>query len=45
MNKKTNLLEEHVNFVDVTKKQNTHSTGILILFVVFISLSVIFFKI
>ena len=36
MNIKTNLLEEYVNFVDNTKKQNRY-------FKIFISLIVIFF--
>ena len=34
MNNKTNLLEEYVNFVDNTKKQNKYFKLILILFVV-----------
>ena len=34
MNIKTNLLDEYVNFVDNTKKQNEHFKIIEILFVV-----------
>ena len=33
MNIKTNLLEEYVNFVDKTKKQNKHFKILIILFV------------
>ena len=34
MNIKTNLLEEHVNSVDNTKKQNKHFKIIMFLFVI-----------
>ena len=34
MNIKTNLLEEYVNFVDTTKKQNKHSEMIIIFLVI-----------
>ena len=34
MNIKTNLLEEYVNFVDNTKKQNKYFKILLILFVI-----------
>ena len=42
MNNKTNLLEDYVNFDHSTKKQNTYFTRIIILFVVNISLFLIF---
>ena len=42
MNIETNLLEDHVNFVDSTKKQNTYLTRLIILFVVIISLFLFF---
>ena len=42
MNIKTNLLEEYVNFVDNTKKQNKYFKVILILFVVFLCLFLFF---
>ena len=42
MNIKTNLLEEYVNFVDSTKKQNKHFKIIIALFVVFLCLFLIF---
>ena len=45
MNIKTNLLEDYVNFVDSSKKQNTFLTRIINIFVVIISLFLIsFFK-
>ena len=37
-NIKKNLLEAYVNFVDTTKKQNTHSKLNLVLFVLIVSL-------
>ena len=37
-NIKTNLIEEYVNFVDLTKKQKTYSTRIINLFVVILCL-------
>ena len=43
MNLKTNLLEEYIIFVDTTKKQNAYLTRITILFVVILSLFLIFF--
>ena len=42
MNIKTNLIEEYVNFVDTTKKQNRYFERISILFVVILSLFLIF---
>ena len=42
MNIKTNLLEEYVNFVDITKKQSKYFKIILILFVVFFMFDSIF---
>ena len=42
MNIKTNLLEEYVNFVDITKKQSKYFKIILILFVVFLCLILFF---
>ena len=38
MNIKTNLLEEFVNFVDNTKKQNTYFKKVSFLFVIIIAL-------
>ena len=38
MNIKTNLLEEYVNFVDNTKKQNKYLKILIILFVVILYL-------
>ena len=43
MNIKTNLLEDYNNFVDHTKKQNTHYERIVYFFVIIISLFLIFF--
>ena len=42
MNIKTSLLEDYVNFVDLTKKQNKYFKRILILIVVFLCLFSIF---
>ena len=42
MNVKTNLVEEYVNFVDTTKKQNKYFKIILILFVVILCLFLFF---
>ena len=42
MNIKTNLLEEYVNFVDITKKQNKYFKVFIILFVVVLCLIVFF---
>ena len=42
MNIKTNLLEEYVNFVDNTKKQNEYFKIIIILFVVVLCLFLVF---
>ena len=42
MNIETNLLEDYINFVDNTKKQNRYFKRILILFVVILSLFLIF---
>ena len=42
MNIKTNLIEEYVNFVDSTKKQNKYFKKILILFVVILCLILFF---
>ena len=42
MNIKTNLLENYVNLVDTTKKQNKHSKIFIILVVVFIFLFLFF---
>ena len=46
MNIKTNLLEEYVNFVDNTKKQNKYFKISIILFVIilFLFLSIVLFK-
>ena len=38
MNNKKNLLEEYVNFVDITNKQNKDFEIIIILFVIFLFL-------
>ena len=42
INNKTNLLEEYVNFVDNTKKQNKYFKIISILFVVILCLFFVF---
>ena len=42
MNIKTNLLEDYVNFVDDTKKQNKYFTRIKILFMVIFCLFLYF---
>ena len=42
MNINTNLLEEYVNFVDNTKKQNKYFKLIIILFVVILCLFLVF---
>ena len=42
MNIKTNLLEEYVNFVDNTKKQNKYFKLIITLFVVILCLILFF---
>ena len=42
MNIKTILLEEYVNFVDITKKQNIYFKNFIILIVIFIFLFLIF---
>ena len=42
MNIKTNLLEEYVNFVDNTKKQNNYFKIIINLFVVILCLFLVF---
>ena len=42
MNIKTRLLEEFVNFVDLTKKQNKNFKKVIILFVVLLCLSLFF---
>ena len=42
MNIETNLLEDYVNFVDLTKKQNKYFKKIIILFVVILSLFLFF---
>ena len=46
MNNKTNLLEEYVNFVDATTKQNKNFKIILFLFafITFLFLIFLFFK-
>ena len=38
MNIETNLLEDYVNFVDTTTRQNTYFKIIIVLFVVIVSL-------
>ena len=45
MNIKTNLLEEYVNFVDITKKQNKNLWIylIIVLFIVFVFIIIIIF--
>ena len=45
MNIKTNLLEEYVDYVDNTKKQNKYFKLILILFAVILCLFLFFFPI
>ena len=42
MNIRTNLLEDYVNFVDITKKPNKYFKTILILFVVILCLFLFF---
>ena len=42
MNIKTNLLEEYVNFVDITKKQNKYFKIIIILIIIIMFLFFIF---
>ena len=42
MNIKTNLLEEYVNFVDITKKQNRYFKIILFLIAIIIFLFLFF---
>ena len=42
MNIKTNLLEEYVNFVDNTKKQNKYFKMLIILFVIILCLFLFF---
>ena len=42
MNIKTNLLEEYVNFVDNTKKQNKYFKKIIVLVVVILCLFLFF---
>ena len=42
MNIKTNLLEDYVNFVDLTKKQNKYFKIIIILFVVILCFFILF---
>ena len=42
MNIKTNLLEEYVNFVDVTKKQNKYFKTILFVIVIIMCLLLFF---
>ena len=41
MNIKTNLLEDYVNFVDTTTRQNTYVKIIIFFFVVIVSLTLI----
>ena len=43
MNLKTNLLDEYVNFVDNTKKQNKYFKISIILFVIIMFLFFVFF--
>ena len=45
MNIKTNLLEEYVNFVDNTKKQNKYLKISIILFVIIVFLFLLFYYI
>ena len=42
MNNKTNLLEEYVNFVALKRKQNLYLSRFIVLFMVIISLFLIF---
>ena len=42
MNNKTSLLEDYVNFVDRTKKQNTYFKLNIVLFVITIPLFLLF---
>ena len=42
MNIKTNLLEEYVNFVDITKKQNKYFKVFIISFLVVLCLIIFF---
>ena len=42
MNIKANLLEEYVNFVHITKKQNRYFRILIILFVIIMSLFLFF---
>ena len=42
MNIKTNLLEEYINFVDITKKQNRYFKNFIILIVIVIFLFLFF---
>ena len=42
MNIKTNLLEDYVNFANVTKKQNTYFKIIVLLFALILFLFLIF---
>ena len=42
MNNKTILLEEYVNFVDITKKQNKYFENFIVLIVIFIFLFLFF---
>ena len=43
MDIKTNLLEEYVNFVDSTKKQNKYFKTVIVSFVIILCLSLSFF--
>ena len=45
MNLKTNLLEDYVNFVDLTKKQNRYFKKFIIFFVVILCLFLFFVSI
>ena len=42
MNIKTNLLEDYVNFVDITKKQNEYPKNFIILIVIAVFLFFVF---
>ena len=42
MNNKTNLLEDYLNFVDSTKKQNAYSERVMFLFAIITSLFLFF---
>ena len=42
MNKKKNLLEEYVNFIDITNKQNKYFEIIISLFVIILFLFLFF---